>query len=320
MRTWKTKSGRNILGAAALAVAIVATSTAARAAEPAKGTAPGDPVVAKVGAVEIRRSEFEFAWQALPPDARTKLEAGGGRPAFLRQLADRKRLAARAEKDGIAARPEVKAELAAVRDSLLVQRWTETVAAPAVVSEEEVKALYESRRGSFQAPLRLRARHILVTPKQEPKPWNRLKDDAKTEEEARAKIALLEKKLRAGADFGPLAADYSEDRTAERGGDLGFFGKDAMVPAFEKAVLALEPGEISPVVRTEFGFHLIRLEERFDEGVLPFEVVRESLRAELLAQQSAQLEEKVRAAAASMEGEMPLVVVDPALAAPAGSR
>lgn len=316
----RTRTGGWRFAATTMALAMLSLAPAARGAEPAKGKAPDDPVVAKVGAVEIRRSEFEFAWGALPPDARTKLEAGGGRPAFLRQLADRKRLAARAEKDGVAARPEVTAELAAVRDSLLVQRWTESVAAPAVVSEEEVKALYEARRGSFQAPLRLRARHILVTPRGEPKVWNRLGDDAKTEEEARAKIAMLEKKLRAGADFGPLAADYSEDRTAERGGDLGFFGKDAMVPAFEKAVLALAPGQLSPVVRSEFGFHLIRLEERFDEGVLPYEAVRESLRAELLAQQSARLEEKVRAAAASMEGEMPLVVVDPALAGPAGSR
>ena len=79
---------------------------------------------------------------------------------------------------------------------------------------------------------------------------------------AQDKIAGIQKELKDGADFEVIAIEYSEGPSAPRGGDLGFFGRGQMVPAFEEAAFALQPGEMSDIVETQFGFHIIKLDER----------------------------------------------------------
>ncbi len=139
------------------------------------------------------------------------------------------------------------------------------------ISEDELQAFYKEHLASYSAPERVRARHILIAaPNQSSKNSDKSNNSeksnsAKSEEEtkAEAKIQELLTKVNNGEDFALLAKEYSEDKgSAKNGGDLGWFTKGQMVPAFEKAVFALKkPKEIAGPIRTQFGFHLIQLVE-----------------------------------------------------------
>jgi len=142
------------------------------------------------------------------------------------------------------------------------------------VEEEEIRDFYATDQARFLEPEQIRARHIL------------LKVDKAAEPEkaqaVREKAAALLEKIKGGADFAALARKRSQDEaTAAEGGELGFFGRGVMVPAFERAAFALQPGEVSDVVQTPFGFHIIQLEEKKPERVRPLEEVRKEIVREL---------------------------------------
>lgn len=142
------------------------------------------------------------------------------------------------------------------------------------VTDSEVHDYYVGNSRAMRRPVEVRARHILV----------KLPIDARADEyaAARKRIEAILDRVRAGADFAELAKTDSEDSTADAGGDLGFFGPDKMVEPFEKAAFALQPGQISEVVRTPFGFHIIKVEERRGGEQIPEAEIREALRAYLL--------------------------------------
>ncbi|MEM9247363.1 MAG: peptidylprolyl isomerase [Pseudomonadota bacterium] len=129
------------------------------------------------------------------------------------------------------------------------------------VTDEALQALYEERFSDASPTQEFNASHILV----------------ETEEEAIALIAELE----GGADFAALAQEHSTGPSGPNGGALGWFGSGQMVPEFETAVLALEPGNVSPPVQTQFGWHVVILNERRMAGAPPLEEVRQELAAEL---------------------------------------
>lgn len=138
------------------------------------------------------------------------------------------------------------------------------------VSDEELEAYYRDNELRLTLPEQVRVRHILLTWK----PLGKQDDRAALREQ----MVSIQKKARAGEDFATLAKDYSEDSTAEDGGDVGFFQHGQMVPAFEAAAFALQPGEISEIVETPFGVHILRLEERAESRLLPLEEIRDQLR------------------------------------------
>jgi peptidyl-prolyl cis-trans isomerase D len=147
--------------------------------------------------------------------------------------------------------------------------------------DEEVRALYDARRDQYDVPEQVRARHVLLRVPRDASP------EQTAEVEARAR-ALLER-IRGGEDFAAVAAEASEDPgSKDQGGDLGFFPRGRMVPAFEEAAFSLAPGEVSDLVRSDFGFHIIRVEEHRDAEQRPYESVREELARELLAREAAQ--------------------------------
>ncbi len=148
----------------------------------------------------------------------------------------------------------------------LVDMKTAAISAP---TEEEAKEFYDSNTDRFTAPEKVRASHILITV-----------DEADTEimrEQKRVKIDDLHAQLVAGGDMAALAAANSDCPSKEKGGDLGFFGRGQMVKPFEDAAFGLEPGEISPVVETKFGYHVITVTEKEDAGTTSFEDVKESI-------------------------------------------
>jgi len=144
------------------------------------------------------------------------------------------------------------------------------------VKDSEVKSFYGANPKYFQQPEQIHARHILIKVGSDA-------DDAE-KAEARKKIDALKKRLDTGEDFGELARVESEGPSSTRGGDLGFFGKGQMVKPFEDAAFALKKDQISDVVQTQFGYHLIQKLDHKDARTVPFEEAKarivENLRKE----------------------------------------
>ncbi len=151
--------------------------------------------------------------------------------------------------------------------------------------EDELRALYEARSSLYNMPEQVRARHILLS----------LGAEASAEEDAAVKLRADEilTQVREGADFAALASELSEDSGSKiNGGDLGFFARDQMVKEFEEAAFSLEPGTVSELVKTEYGYHIIRVEEHRDAQQRSFEEVREELAAELMGMEVARTENR----------------------------
>jgi peptidyl-prolyl cis-trans isomerase C len=149
----------------------------------------------------------------------------------------------------------------------------EDIAADVTVSDEKISEFYSQNLDKMKPPVEIRARHILI----ELEPGA---DDAE-QAAARGTIGRLLDEARGGADFAALAQEHSDDSSAAQGGDLGFFGRGVMVPPFDAAAFELEPGEISDVVQTQFGYHIIKVEERRGGEVLARDEVADRIRQHL---------------------------------------
>ncbi len=155
-----------------------------------------------------------------------------------------------------------------MRTQMAIQDMIDKDIAPAVsVTEQDARKYYAGNPGYFLTPEQVRARHILI--KVDPEAG------AEAKAQARKQIEELRKRVLAGEDFAALAREYSQDPgSSANGGDLGFFGREQMVPAFSQAAFALEVGELSQVVITDFGYHLIQLTDRKPESALPYEDIK----------------------------------------------
>jgi peptidyl-prolyl cis-trans isomerase C len=161
-----------------------------------------------------------------------------------------------------------------IRDHLMISAFVEqTFFDPATVSDEETKAYYDKNKEQFVQPEQVRAQHILI------KPDPPESDAGKAE--ALKKIKGVQDKLKAGQDFAALATEYSQCPSSSRGGDLNFFGRGQMTPPFEAAAFALKVNEVSDIVETDFGYHLIKLTGRTAKTVLNFEEVKDSIASAL---------------------------------------
>jgi len=146
------------------------------------------------------------------------------------------------------------------------------------VTDAQVEQYYVDNKRRLTLPEQVRVRHVLVTWK----PMGKRDDRAYIREQM---VPILER-ARAGEDFAALAREFSDDyATKQVGGDTGLFHRGQMSPAFEAAAFALEPGEISDVVETSFGVHIIRLEERRAEELLALDDIRDQLREHVIDEQ-----------------------------------
>jgi len=168
-----------------------------------------------------------------------------------------------------------------IRQQVSVQHMISQSIAPRIsISDEEVENFYKANLDQMQRPVAVHARHILIKPESaEPEAQQAAKDEA----------GEILAEIRAGDDFVKLATERSQAPSAPQGGDLGYFGPGQMVPPFEQAAFALKPGEISDVVRTQFGYHIIRLEDRRGGETLSLEDVTDKISA-YLTQQKLQTE------------------------------
>ncbi len=137
------------------------------------------------------------------------------------------------------------------------------------LSEEDLRDRYESEKASYQKPEQRHARHILIKVAEG--------DDASVKAAQQKKAEKVLALARQGKEFAELAKEYSEGPTKERGGDLGFFARGRMVPAFDQAVFSMKVGDVSDLVETPFGFHIIKLEEILPASTRSFEQVKDNL-------------------------------------------
>lgn len=244
---------RPALPAAAAALVLCLAVPAAQA------QTPDDEVIVTVNGAEIRYSDMvlaerEFGGQLAGVPEERKFEYLVG------VLINRTLLADAAREQGLEDDPEVARQVAFARERALGEVYlTRTVAGS--VTTEEARATYEARVAETALEEEIRARHILVG----------------SEDEADAVIARLEN----GEDFAAVARDASTGPSGENGGDLGYFTRDRMVDAFSEAAFALQPGEISGPVKSDFGWHVIKVEDRRMQEFVPFEEVEADIKAEL---------------------------------------
>lgn len=153
-----------------------------------------------------------------------------------------------------------------VRIERLVARVTAKVEPP---KRKEVVAFYTKHREAFEQPEQIRAAHIVKNV-----------DENQSEETARASIELAQQELQKGRPFAEVADEFSD--CAGKGGDLGYFERGNMVEAFDDVVFNLEPNQVSPIFRTEFGFHIATLLERMPAGIRPFSEVSSQIEQQFL--------------------------------------
>ncbi len=238
---------------AALVIGAAFASTPAPAAEK-------NPVVARVNGLEIRLSDVEEARTRLPERFRQGPLEGVFR-ILVDTLIDSKIMAAEARKQGIADDPAFKRRMAMITEQVL-ERMLLTRHLERTLTDGMLKKAYGDMVRNMGDKKEIRVRHILL----------------KTEKEAKAVIAELDK----GADFAELAKKKSIGPSKDVGGDLGYFGEGQMVPAFFKAAFALDVGAVTKVpVKTRFGWHVIKLEDKRNAKPPTFEEMRDRLSAEL---------------------------------------
>jgi peptidyl-prolyl cis-trans isomerase C len=146
------------------------------------------------------------------------------------------------------------------------------------VSAGEVQTFYDKNKGKYVAEEQVRARHILIKVPPEASPA----DDAKLKSKADGALS----RAKQGEDFAALATELSDDGSRESGGDLGFFPRGRMVPAFEEVAFTLQPGQTSEIVRTQFGYHIIKVEERKTGRALSFDEAKTQVKDDLTQQQT----------------------------------
>ena len=225
-------------------------------------TAPkGDPVIAKVDGEEIRMSELQEAASQVPEEYRN-LPPQILYPQLVEQLVDRRALLKLALARKLDQEPAVKKSMLRASQQALQNAVIAGEVGPSI-TPQSVKARYDATIGNKPGEEEVHARHILVA----------------SEDEAKKIIDDLKK----GGDFAALAKAHSTDPGAANGGDLGFFKRPDMLPEFSEVAFALKPGEISQTpVKTRYGWHVIKLEERRTATPPTFEQARDELRQTMI--------------------------------------
>jgi peptidyl-prolyl cis-trans isomerase C len=270
-----------------------------------------DPV-AVVNGVEISSKEYETEvnlqlqqatqqGRQIPDAMLPKIKAD-----ILNNLIDRELLYQKSQKENIAANAEkVSKEIKTIKDKFPSQEEFEKVIAEMGISEAEIKsqiernlairqlidtqvidkitvseadtrAYYDNNPNLFRKPEQIKASHILI----------KVESDATDLQKAQARIeiAKIQQMLKDGQDFATLAREHSQGPSAKNGGDLGYFGRGQMVKPFADAAFALKPGQVSEIVETQFGYHLIKVVDKQPESTMAYAEVKDRLTQHLKTQ------------------------------------
>jgi peptidyl-prolyl cis-trans isomerase C len=282
-----------------LCIAVAAASLAGAAFIGATAqTAAPDPVVAKVNGAEIRQSDLKIAEDDIGGSLPQGTSPEAKREYLITYLTDMIVLAQDAEVQGMSGNDEFKRRFQMSRNKTLMEMLLRQTAQKAL-TEESMRKVYDDAVKQNAGEEEVRARHILV----------------EKEDEAKALAADLKK----GADFTDLAKKKSiEPGAAESGGDLGYFTKDQMVPEFADAAFKLDKGQISDPVKTQFGWHIIKSEDKRKKSPPPYEQVKDQLQAFVTRKAQSELVAKLRASAKVERTDPPAPTAAPAAPATPG--
>ncbi len=243
-----------------------------------KALAQNDEIVAKIGDKKITVSDFKkIIINNFDSDKQKMIENTPQiREAILNQYIQTIVVSGLAKQSGFDKKPDIKEQLEFYRENFLANEYIKReVAGKITAPEDEIKAYYDSHPDEFKKPEMIRARHILV--KVEPSA------SQKDKEKAKEKANNILKKIKAGENFEKLAEDLSDDPGSKsKGGDLGFFSRGRMVKQFEDAAFSLKPGETSGIVETQFGYHIIKVEEKKDASTEPYDAVKDKISQKLI--------------------------------------
>jgi peptidyl-prolyl cis-trans isomerase C len=245
------------------------------------GAKADDPVVAKVNGVDIKQSDLDFAATEVgaqlanfPPEDRRRM--------LLQFVIENELMAEAAVKDGLDSGQSFEDRLKYHRRRTLRDAYYDKSVRNAV-PEAEARKVYDEKVASLKPEEEIHARHILVA----------------TEPEAKE----IQERLKKGEDFATVAKEKSKDPSAE-GGDLGFFGRGQMLKPFEDAAFGLKEGEISNPVQTQFGWHIIKVEEKRTRPLPSFDQVKDTITSQLTQQ-------KAKQTLKDLHGAAKIDVVDP---------
>ena len=244
---------------AALLFVLPAASGCSKNSSSEAPASASDPVIARVNGVDIKQSDLALAEEDVGADVQAA-SPEAKREHLISYLADIIMVTQAADKKNIADNPDFKRRLAFLRSKLLMGYELQQEAKTAL-TDEALKQTYDEAVKSMSGQEEVRARHILV----------------EGEDEAKAII----EQLKGGADFAKLAKEKSKDPGAAEGGDLGYFTKDQMVPEFADVAFKMYPGQLSNPVKTQFGWHVIKVEDKRIKQPPEFEKVKDQIEAYL---------------------------------------
>ena len=234
-----------------------------------------DPVLATMGDTKVTLSDLNRMIDRLDPDQKKAIEEQPQLKAtLLKRYVQNTVLANLAREKKFDQREDIKEQLKmSINDFLALEYIKKEVYEKIKITEDDLKTYYKSFPDNFKTPEMVRVRHIFfLAPGKE----------ARARTKAKAEEVL--KRIRSGEDFIKLASEFSEDTsTNSKGGDLGFFPRGKMIKELEQAAFSLKPGEISDVIETPYGYHIVKVQEKKEAVLEPYDKVKDTIREKVLA-------------------------------------
>jgi peptidyl-prolyl cis-trans isomerase C len=307
-----------LLSLTALGLMAQAPVKPAPAAAPAPKAAPApvpvpkpeDKVLARVGGEPITEADFMAAFSMMPQQERMQiLMVQGGKEEFIKRMAESKLLSVKAKSMGLDKTPEFQRTLARTKDDLLAREYLtkegDALKSQLKLSDADVKAYYDTHLDEFKQPNLVSVRHILVAVKRDPKDKTGL-----TDAEAKKRIAMLQADLQKGAKFDELAKKYSDDPgSKENGGLYADVDPSNWDPAFAKAAETQPIGKVGAPVKSQYGYHLIKVEGRKPARTIPFEEAKAQAQQMAMREKQTQVWDQLMA---TLKKEIPFELTTPA--------
>lgn len=234
-------------------------------------------ILAKIGTKTITLSDLKRVIGYYEPDQQKVIENNPQiKENILWQIVRSTVIAQLAKKKGFDKKPEIRNQQEMIINNFLATVYLQKeVVEKITITDSKARAYYKDHGDVFKTPEMIRVKHILI----------KTESSASEQEKKKAKEKAEEtlKKIKGGEDFSKLVSEVSEDPgTKDKGGDLDFFPRGSMIPAFEEVAFALKPGEISGVVETEYGYHIIKMEEKKDALLEPYEKIKDQVKEQAL--------------------------------------